>query len=775
MNRPAFFLTVATLLAGGALAGAAVKPEALMAEAAELQQRGESSEAFKKWEKAGELFAKKKDDAGEFDALLRQIAACQALGQQKIALAKLDRMDALAGKDQHRMAAAKGARGAVSMYARQAGAAEDLLKESAKLARATHDDALAAAAQHNLGLMLAGTGQAPQALNALEEALRLAKNSGDTVLAARVRKAITDAHLAAAGYPEAKTAANEAIEAAQALPDSHEKAFLLMSGATALDHIAREADEHDNALRLRAFTLHAEAAAIAARIADPVAQSYALGYQGGLYEFEGKLPEALALTHRALALAQQAQAPDSVYRWQWQAARILAKQGDRDAAIEGYRRAVATLQGVRNDVAIRFGNRNAGSSFREVVGNLYVELAGLLLQRADTVTDDAERQKLFREARGTSELLKSAELEDYFQDDCVSLRKSLTKSVENIDEHAAVIYVIALADHSEILVSLPTSGPVKAGEAAPPGRIERFKTTPNDELLMNTARDFRTNVEDRTSFTYLEQAQQLYTWLIKPVEGLLAEHHFTTLVFVPDGALRTVPMAALHDGKQFLIEKYAVAVTPGLELMEAKKPTEVLSRMLVSGLTDSVQGFSALPAVSAELDRVTKIYHGANTLKDKQFSTQAVSDQLKQQDYSIVHLATHGVFNSDVRKSFVLTHDNQLTLDDLERLIRPGQLRDHPLELLTLSACETAAGDDRAALGLAGVAVKAGARSAFASLWAVNDRASASLIADFYTELQKPGRNKAQALQTAQRNLFKDPRFEHPCYWAPYLIIGNWL
>jgi CHAT domain-containing protein len=138
-------------------------------------------------------------------------------------------------------------------------------------------------------------------------------------------------------------------------------------------------------------------------------------------------------------------------------------------------------------------------------------------------------------------------------------------------------------------------------------------------------------------------------------------------------------------------------------------------------------------------------------------------------------MATHGVFNSDVRKSFVLTHDNQLTLDDLERLIRPGQLRDQPLELLTLSACQTAAGDDRAALGLAGVAVKAGARSAFASLWFVNDKASSILVSDFYEQLKMPGHTKAQALQVAQQKLIHRPGFEHPCYWAPYLLIGNWL
>ncbi len=161
---------------------------------------------------------------------------------------------------------------------------------------------------------------------------------------------------------------------------------------------------------------------------------------------------------------------------------------------------------------------------------------------------------------------------------------------------------------------------------------------------------------------------------------------------------------------------------------------------------------------------------------NKTFQRDAVGDKLAREQPTIVHIASHGHFDSDVRKSFVLTFDKNLTLDDLERFIRPAQLRDQAIELLTLSACQTAAGNDRAALGLAGVAVKAGARAAFATLWFVNDAASTQLVGDFYTELTThPEGSKAQALQTAQKKLLAQPRYSHPCYWAPYLLIGNWL
>jgi CHAT domain-containing protein len=101
-------------------------------------------------------------------------------------------------------------------------------------------------------------------------------------------------------------------------------------------------------------------------------------------------------------------------------------------------------------------------------------------------------------------------------------------------------------------------------------------------------------------------------------------------------------------------------------------------------------------------------------------------------------------------------------------------LRKNPVELLTLSACQTAVGDERAALGLAGVAIKAGARSALASLWFVNDESTSKLVTEFYQQLQNPTLSKAQALQQAQKSLMEQG-YQHPLYWAPFLLIGNWL
>jgi CHAT domain-containing protein len=393
---------------------------------------------------------------------------------------------------------------------------------------------------------------------------------------------------------------------------------------------------------------------------------------------------------------------------------------------------------------------------------MYFQLADLLLQRADSAANAADLEKMLLEARDSTELLKSAELEDYFQDQCVNLLKSKITKVETVSETAAIVYIIPLPDRTELLVSLASG-------------LHRVKSPATDVMLNDVAHRFRVNLEKRTTYEYLDQAKQLYDWLIKPLEPLLANTKIDTLVFIPDGALRNIPMAALNDGQKYLIEKYAVAVTPGLTLMEPTPFQKEKIEVVVDGLSDGVQGFAPLQYVPGEMSTLKKLFGGAE-LMNKQFIKANVDKEFAQEHYSIVHIASHGHFDSDARKTFVLTFDSKLTLDDLEQLLRPSQLRDKPVELLTLSACQTAAGDDRAALGLAGVAIKAGARCAFATLWFVNDQSSASLVSDFYTQLRDhPERSKAKALQTAQIKLLADPRYAHPCYWAPYLIIGNWL
>ena len=199
---------------------------------------------------------------------------------------------------------------------------------------------------------------------------------------------------------------------------------------------------------------------------------------------------------------------------------------------------------------------------------------------------------------------------------------------------------------------------------------------------------FATTVEKRTTREYLPHAQQLYAWLIRPLEPDLASFQIDTLVFIPDGPLRTVPMAALHDGRQFLIEKFALATTPGLNLTDPRPIDRAKVRLLTSGLTQAVQGFPSLPFVEEEINTIHTLYQGGQLL-NAEFSAPRLEQELKDHPYGILHIATHGWFASDTTQSFLLTYNGKLTINELDHLIGLFRYRKDPLELLTLSACQT--------------------------------------------------------------------------------------
>ena len=194
---------------------------------------------------------------------------------------------------------------------------------------------------------------------------------------------------------------------------------------------------------------------------------------------------------------------------------------------------------------------------------------------------------------------------------------------------------------------------------------------------------------------------------------------------------------------------------------------------MVNGLSEGVQGFEDLPYVEAEITGITSVY-GGKQLVNEGFVKDSVIAELERVPYSVVSFSTHGYFDSNPAESFVLTYDDRLSLDDLERFIRISEFREQPVELIVLSACDTAGGDERAALGLAGIGVKAGARAVLASLWAVNDRSTAVLVPAFFEHLGDGSASKAVALQRAQRAMLRDDRHAHPYHWAAFVLIGNW-
>lgn len=611
-----------------------------------------------------------------------------------------------------------------------------------------------------------------QALDEFDQAVRLADQAKEPALAA---KAATNAAVAAARdgrFAEANRRTGAALARVSSLEDSHEKAYLLTTLGDIEARVAEHTPGEQRTLSNQACSAFDRAIVCARTIDDTLAESYATGMYGSFYEAHGAASDAMALSRRACFLAQKAQSPNSLYRWQWQTARLLAKQdGERDDAIAEFTRAADNLKLVRSDIALDRGNGDPRSSFRTDVGPLYFEWADLLLRRAEDSqrTGDENRNDLVA-ARDVVERLKSGELEDYFQDECVNLTRVKQQPIAALDEHTAVLYVIPLEDRIELLIDLPGGAGLREVRKDGVGRAQ----------LEEEVQAFRSALENvARSDLPRTYGAELYEWLILPVDPLLQEYHIKTLVTVPDGLLRTVPMAALFDNRthQFLIEQYATAVTPGLTLMQSPPIARQNVRLLLSGLSVPRFGYAALPSVPLELQSINDAFPDqSKELLNSQFVTGTFRSELHDEQYTIVHIASHGEFKGDARQTFILAFDQRLTLDDLQKLIQPSEFRGRPIELLTLSACRTAAGDDRAALGLAGVAIKAGARSALASLWSVNDASSSELIADFYKELSShPGISKAEALHRAQLRLLSDPDFSHPKYWSPFIVIGNWL
>jgi CHAT domain-containing protein len=201
--------------------------------------------------------------------------------------------------------------------------------------------------------------------------------------------------------------------------------------------------------------------------------------------------------------------------------------------------------------------------------------------------------------------------------------------------------------------------------------------------------------------------------------------------------------------------------------------------MLALGLTEAAtvdgEQFKPLEKVTDEVDRVTKLFPGSKKLLNEQFTPQSLEQELKQAAYPIVHIATHGQFGTIPEDSFLVTGNNQkITITQLESDIRRFSRGEEPVELLALTACQTGIGDDRATLGMAGITVQAGVRSALASLWYVDDAFTQELVAKFYDNLRSP-MSKAEALQEAQKALINQNKKIHPAQWAAFILIGNWL
>jgi filamentous hemagglutinin family protein len=365
--------------------------------------------------------------------------------------------------------------------------------------------------------------------------------------------------------------------------------------------------------------------------------------------------------------------------------------------------------------------------------------------------------------------------------------KELKRTSKITNSTTAAVYPVIFDDRIEILVISPS------------GKI--FQKTNADiskQALLKLISDFRSNLRDASSQDYLVEAQKLNDWIVKPIETTLQSEKIGTIVFVMDGDLRVIPTATLHDGEKFLVEKYAIANVPSFSLARLEERDRKNSRVLAMGLTQSVQGLSALPAVNTEINNIVSKDNAQSLLTgssfiNEDFTLKNMQAQRKQQDYGIIHLATHAQFVSNKADgAFIQFFDDRLNIRQIPKL----NFDKPQVEMLTLSACETAVGKN---LGLGGLSVTSGVRSVLASLWPVSDAGTVPLILSFYSRFSEAP-SKSVALQKAQISIIRgevkiennkiigipglpmislpsdSPKdVNHPYFWSSFVLIGSWL
>ena len=507
----------------------------------------------------------------------------------------------------------------------------------------------------------------------------------------------------------------------------------------------------------------ATAAKQAKIIGDERAESYALGSLAEVYKQDNQQQSALDLTKQALSLTEKNNASDIAYLWEWQLGRLLKAQGNISEAISAYDSAVATLGLLRNDLAAV--NREVQFNFRDGIEPIYRESVELLLHNQDEVKPDLDK------VRQRIEALQLAELDNYFREACLNNQfVVLDKFVDEDNPDTAIVYPIILDNQLEIILKLPKQKQL----------IHKTSEVSNQELeqIITQLRDKIVQPDEIQQFK--QASAELYKWLIKPVENELKKSQvkIKNLVFIPDGSLRNIPMAALYDGKKYLVEKYAIAISPGLQLFTPKSLTRQKLNALAGGLSEMPkhENFQPLPNVGRELESIEE--SGVSTVKlyNETFRSDILQQKINAQPFQVIHFATHGQFSSDPKETFILASDKRIQVAELNNLLKSReQKRTEPIELLVLSACQTATGDNRAVLGLAGVALSAGARSTLASLWQIDDAPTADFINEFYNELMSR-ETTAEALRFAQLKILQSPKYkQHPRYWAPYILVGNWL
>ncbi|MBD2534785.1 CHAT domain-containing protein, partial [Nostoc flagelliforme FACHB-838] len=485
--------------------------------------------------------------------------------------------------------------------------------------------------------------------------------------------------------------------------------------------------------------------------------SYSFGTLGKL---STQTEQKKAYFQKALGFAQSIRASDIAYQWQQQLGLIYQKQGETELAIQNYNAAIANMTQVRD--SFLSSNRDLQFSLQEEMEPAYRNYMRLLL-----ASPSPDLKKIIQINEG----LQIARLENFLR--CGKLDLIALNQLQNLKNVPSVINIIDLEDTIEIIVQSPDGS---LYHHSVDSKLVNFQV---NQLLEALQSEKFININESAITHY---SQKIYEYLITPIKKYIPSSG--TLVFNLDKSFQSLPMGLLYDGKDYLIEHYSIAETIGSRVRQPRILHENQMIALIAGLSkvspsyidkNAPKNMGSLLPSKQEVENVEKQTKSSVALLDDKFTFKRFKEELTQNDFPIVHITTHGQFSSDPLKTVLVAYDKLINIRDFDSLIRDKtENSQDAIELLVLSACETAKGNKQSVMGIAGIAAQAGARSTIATLWRVDANSTALLMQEFYKGLNN-GLPKAEALRQAQLSLLSNPQYQKFYYWAPFLLVGSWL
>jgi CHAT domain-containing protein len=487
-----------------------------------------------------------------------------------------------------------------------------------------------------------------------------------------------------------------------------------------------------------------------------VASALAEGLRGRIALSSGNRDKASAHLRQAIYLESQSDAPLRLADWH-----LLLAAADPERAdvhtLEAFRALGAT-----RPLMPRFDPLTEESNFSIRIRPVFEAVVDVLLRNPPSQDDG----RYIANVQEIVEQYRQAELQNVFGNDCVPARIPVDPKQLKADE--AILYPVLLGDRVELIY------------ASGKGDKTYRRLTPNRDVGRAEVVRLVAQLTDATSTPdsqgWRDPAKRLYDILIAPIEAELPSGG--TLVIVPDGPLAGLPFAALIDRNgQPLVQRTKLSVVPSLAYAQpggraAQKDIRVVAAALEKEVALGGGVFPKLEGTADEAKAVVQGSRGSRVIEN--FKRADLIAALSQQRVDVLHLATHASFNGRSDRSFIVADGEAIPISELRTLVAQNLARGEDLDLLVLSACETAVGDDEASMGLAGAAVQSGASSAIASLWEVSDLGTSELMKGFYARY-RAGETKADALRNAQLALIeRGGEFADPNVWAAFTLLGSW-